>query len=259
MSGAEGPLAWARVARAAAAAYSDPAGGHNAHLREAVGHAVTEARLGLGDVAAALKAGYPALEDDEAVREAEALLDGVALASQPASVEGRLDALLLADWRGHLRARIALHDLTQAGHRLAGGQEAAMERARYEVLQVIDTARAAGIPEATIDAEIAALRAETCDLEAVMAAAAYLCAERARMAGGRGMTLPTPAWTSIDEIARERGTTNSVVTPVLARAEDLGLIERVQPPPGDWPAWTVTLTAQGHDHVTHETSPEITR
>jgi len=52
MSGAEGPLAWARVARAAAAAYSDPPGGHNARLHEAVGHAVTAARLGLGDVAA---------------------------------------------------------------------------------------------------------------------------------------------------------------------------------------------------------------
>ena len=91
-----------------------------------------------------------------------------------------------------------------------------------------------------------------------MAAAAYLC-ERARMAGRRGMTVPAPAWTSIDEIARERGTTNRVVMPVLERAEGLGLIERVQPPPGDWPAWPVTLTAQGRDHVTHGSSPETTR
>lgn len=256
---AQGPLAWAHVARAAGRAYSDPAGGHNAHLREAVGHAVTEVRLGLGDIAAALKAGHPALEDEEAVREAEALLEGVAIASQPTSVEGRLDALVLDDWRGHLRARIALHDLTQAGHRLAGGQEAAMERARYEVLQVVDTARAAGIPEVALDAEIASLRAETCDLEAVMSAAAYLCRERARTAARRGMPLPGPPWTSVGEIARERGTTNDVVTPLLEHAEGLGLLQRVHPPTGDWPAWTVTPTAEGWDHVDHWRPPETTR
>lgn len=58
-----------------------------------------------------------------------------------------------------------------------------MERARY-VLQVIDTARAAGIPEATINAEVAALRAETCDLEAVIAAA-------------RTCALSGPAWLGV--------------------------------------------------------------
>jgi len=79
------------------------------------------------------------------------------------------------------------------------------------------------------------------------------------MAGRRGMTLPAPAWTSIDEIARERGTTNRIVTPVLARAEGRGLIERVQPPTGDWGACTVTLTTQGWDQVTHGSSPESTR
>ena len=76
---------------------------------------------------------------------------------------------------------------------------------RQAVADVLEGASAAGASEAEIDSFIRQLRVEQCDLISVLSTAAWLAAERARLAHQRDVTLPGPAWATPQEIADDRG------------------------------------------------------
>lgn len=63
-------------------------------------------------------------------------------------------------WERELGCVVAVHDVIVAGDRLLGRVSAQYEPARLAVVDVIDRALAAGVPEQTIDAALQRLRAD---------------------------------------------------------------------------------------------------
>jgi hypothetical protein len=66
-------------------------------------------------------------------------------------------------------------------------------------------AGAADASDEEIDTFIGRLRVEQCDLVNVLSTAAWVAAERARLAHQRGIALPVAAWATAKEIAEDRG------------------------------------------------------
>jgi hypothetical protein len=147
----------------------------------------------------------------------------------------------LPDWRRRLALRIAAHDLALAAHRALGGQDERIEQTRLAVADALDGARAADASEDELDAFIKQLRAEQCDLVSVIAAAAWLAAERARLAQKRAITLPAAPWATTAEIADDRAAPLELVTPLVDDALDRGLLALH--------ARGVVVTSAGNEHL----------
>ena len=148
----------------------------------------------------------------------------------------------LPDWRRRLAMRIAIHDLELAAHRAFGSQDERIDRTRRAVQEDLDGARAADATEDQLDACIAELRIEQCDLAAVVITAMWIAAERARLAQRRATPLPRPAWATVQEIADDRGVSVDIVATHTDEAVRRGLLEHHD-------ARDVTLTAAGHEHA----------
>ena len=114
----------------------------------------------------------------------------------------------LPDWRERVAVRIAAHDLALSAHRIFGGQDRNIERARLAIVEILDGAAAAGETQDELDAFVRRLRCEQCDLAGVIAAAAWITAQRDRR---HGAALPAPAWATSAEIAQDRGVPVDVV------------------------------------------------
>ena len=142
----------------------------------------------------------------------------------------------LPEWHERLAVRIAAHDLALAAHRMLGDQEQQIERTRLAVVEVLDAAAAAGASEDELDAFLLQLRTEQCDLVSVVAAAAWVCGERAR---AHPVGLPAPAWATTEEIAHDRGAPVDVVEALVSETLQHGLLA-LEPDRG------VTVTAAGH-------------
>lgn len=235
--------AWARIARAAAAAHQPGAGAAaNRELFDAIEYAATEGRLDLRDLVDAYNAGAPDLDFSDAWDCVVDYLERISSVQEHAI--GRAHARAeraLPDWRRRLALRIAAHDLALAAHRALGGQDNRIEQTRLAVADVLDGARAADASEDELDAFIEQLRAEHCDLVSVITAAAWLAAERARLAQQRGLTLPAPAWATTAEIADDRGAPLDLVTRLVEDALDRGLLALH--------ARGVVVTSAGHEHI----------
>ena len=72
--------------------------------------------------------------------------------------------------------------------------------------------------------------------------AAWIVAERARLAQRRGTPVPRPAWATLVEIAEDRAVSIDVVAPFIDDALRRGLLA------GDH-ADGVTVTAAGHEYL----------
>lgn len=235
---------WARVARASADVYdATPAAGANAALFDAIEYAATEARLGMGDLVDAYIAGAPQLDIHEAWDDVEDYLGRIARMHEETLGRelARIDRAL-PDWRRRLAMRIAVHDLALAAHRALGGQDERIDRTRRDVQEILDGARDADATEDDLDAYIAELRIQQCDLAAVIITAAWIAAERTRLAQRRATPLPRPAWATVQEIADDRGVSIDVVVPLIDNAVGRGLLEHDD-------AHGVTVTAAGHEYL----------
>ena len=240
---------WARVARARGHLVERGAGGAGKReLFDALEFAATEARLALDELVDAYMAGAPDLDLSEAWADVEDYLQRIA-----AGHEYHLDRAFarieraLPDWRRRLGLRIAAHDLALAAHHVIGDQDERIDLARRAVADVLEGARAADASEDELDAYIAELRLEQCDLVAVIAAAASIAAERERLATSRSVALPAPTWATPDEVAEHRGVPVAVVASLLEDALRRGLL--VGHDRG------MTVTAAGHDHLAQATRP----
>ena len=118
--------------------------------------------------------------------------------------------------------RIAAHDLALAAHRMLGDQDEQIERARLAVVEILDAAAATGAAQDELDAFVRQLRTDQCDVVSVVAAASWVSGERARAFGS---VLPEPAWATVDEIARDRGTPVDVVQARVDDALARGLLQ----------------------------------
>ena len=212
--------AWARVARATAQAHA-PAGRSveaNRELFDALEFAATVARLDLRELVDAYLAGVPELDVHEAWTEIEDYLERIA------DLQGlQLHRVVaLPEWRERLAVRIAAHDLALAAQRMLGDQDAQIERARLAVVEILDTAAAAGTAHYEIDAFVRQLRSDQCDVVSVVAAAAWVSGERGRAFGS---ALPAPAWATVEEIAADRGAPRDVVQARVDDALARGLLQ----------------------------------
>ena len=144
--------------------------------------------------------------------------------------------------------RIAVHDLALAAHRAFGDQDERIDLTRRAVLEVLEGARAADAPEDELDAYIAELRVEQCDLPAVIVTAAWIAAERARLAQRRATPLPRHAWATVQEIADDRGVSIDIVAPLIDDAVRRGLLVTT--------TYGVTVTAAGREYLAGATSNE---
>ena len=149
--------------------------------------------------------------------------------------------------RQRLRLRIAAHDLALAAHHVVADQDGGFDLARRAVADVLEGARAADVSEDELDAFIAELRLEQCDVVAVIAAAAWIGAERARLATSRSAVLPGPAWATPGEVAEYRGVAVDVVEPLLEDALQRGLLLAHE--------HGMAVTAAGHEHLEQATRP----
>ena len=240
--------AWARVARARAHVNSTVGAGANRELFDALQFAATEARLTRDELVDAYMAGARGLDLSEACEDVEDYLQRIAAAHEHDldSAFARIGGAL-PDWRRRLGLRIAAHDLAIAAHQAFGGQEERVELARRAVADVLEAARAADASEDELDAFIAQLRIEQCDLLAAIAATASIAADRARLAASRSVALPTPAWATPSEIAEHRGVPIDVVEPLLEDALLLGLLLGYDR--------GVAVTAAGQDYLAQATWP----
>lgn len=218
--------AWARVARAAAHAY-DVAGSAvtaNRELFDAIEFAATDARLELLDLVDAYAAGARGLAL-RSVRRRRGL---------PAPHRRRPTARPVRHVRAR-RARAArLAPPAGAATRHRAGRaprarrpEDRIEQARLAVADILDGAGAADDQE--IDTFIRQLRIEQCDLLSVLTAAAWLAAQRARLARQRDITLPGPAWATPQEIADDRGAPLDLVEQLVDDALRQGLLTAPTP------------------------------
>lgn len=235
---------WARVARASSGAYRDSPGPRaNAALFDAIEYAATEARLGMGDLVDAYLVGAPQLDMHEAWEDVEGFLERIARV-HAGTLDGafaRIDRAL-PDWRRRLALRIAAHDLALAAQRAFGDQDERIDITRRAVADVLEGACAADVTEGELDAYIAALRVEQCDLGQVIVTAAWIAGERARLAQRRGNALPRPAWAAVAEIAEDRGVAIEIVAALIDDAVHRGLLA------GDG-GGGVTVTPTGHEYL----------
>jgi hypothetical protein len=240
--------AWARVARGRAHVDRTAGAAANRELFDALEYAATEARLALDELVDAYIAGAPDLKLSEAWEDVEDYLQRIAAAH-----EHDLDRAFarieraLPDWRRRLGLRIAAHDLALAAHHVAGDQDERIDLARRAVAEVLEGARAAGATERELDAHIAELRVEQCDLLAAIAAAAWIASERARLATTRSAALPALAWATPSEVAEHRGVPVDVVEPLLEDALQRGLLHGHER--------GVAITAAGHEYLSEATRP----
>ena len=243
--------AWARVARGAAHAHDAERAGveANRELFDAVEFAATDARLDLRDLVDAYLAGAPGLDDSDAFEDVEDYLRRIASVqhSNLSAAFARVERAL-PDWRRQLTLRIAAHDTALAAHRALGGQDDRIEQARRAVAEVLDGAAAADVSEEEVDLFIRQLRVEQCDLLSVLSAAAWLAAERARLAHQRDITLPQPAWATPEEIAEDRGAPLDLVEQLVDEALGRGLLTAPAPR-------RVVLTPGGRQHAEHASAP----
>jgi hypothetical protein len=151
----------------------------------------------------------------------------------------------LPDWRRQLALRIAAHDGALSAHRALGGQEERIDQARLAVAEVLDGAGGADANDEEIDAFIHQLRIEQCDLVSVLSTAAWLTAERARLAHQRAITLPGLAWATAQEIADDRSVPLDIVEGLVDDALDRGLLAAPTPR-------GLVMTAAGREHIEHE-------
>lgn len=240
--------AWARVARARAHVDSAAGAAANRELFDALQFAATDARLALDELVDAYIAGAPDLDLSEAWEDVEDYLQRIAAAH-----EYDLDRAFariereLPDWRRRLGLRIAAHDLAIAAQQVFGDQDERIDLARRAVADVLEGARAADASEQELDAFIAQLRVEQCDLLAAIAAAAWIAAEREGLATSRSVALPAPAWATANEGAEHRGVPIDVVEPLLEDALQRGLLLGQQR--------GVAITAAGHEYLAQATRP----
>lgn len=103
-------------------------------------------------------------------------------------------------------------------------------------LHRVDGAAAAGASQDELDAFLLELRIEQCDLVSVVAAAAWVCGERAR---AHPVGLPAPAWATAEEIAHDRGAPVDVVEALISEALQRGLL-------ASQPGRGMNVTAAGH-------------
>jgi hypothetical protein len=241
--------AWARVARAAAHAHDPSHAGveANRELFDAIEFAATDARLNLSDLVDAYAAGARDLDVSEVFDDVEEYLRRVASVQQTnLSVAFARVERALPDWRRQLALRICVHDSTLAAHRALGGQADRIEQARRAVADVLDGAHAADASDEEIDAYIRQLRVEQCDLLSVLSTAAWLAAQRARLAHQRDIALPQPAWATPEEIAEDRGAPLDLIEQLVDDALRRGLLTAPAPR-------RVVLTAAGRDYAQRAT------
>lgn len=222
--------------------------GANAALFDAIEHAATEARLGMGDLVDAYLAGARQLDVHEACDDIEDYLERIARlhTDSVGSTFARIDRAL-PGWRRRLALRIAAHDLALAAQRAFGEQDERIDRTRRGVLEILEGARAAGASEGELDAYVAELRVEQCDLASVVVTAAWICAERARLAQRRETPLPRPARAAPAEIAEDRGVAVDIVAPLVEDAVRRELLAR------DLAHDDVTVTAAGREYLARTT------
>ena len=199
--------AWARVARTAAAAH-EPASRSaqaNRELFDAIEFAATVARLDLRELVDAYLTGVPELDMHEAWTEIEDYLERI------------------ADLQGlQLHRVVALPEW----------------RERLAVVEILDTAAAAGTAHYEIDAFVRQLRSDQCDIVSVVAAVSWVAGERGRAFGS---ALPEPAWATVEEIARDRGAPVEVVWARIDDALARGLLQAG--------GRGVTVTPAGRQHT----------
>jgi hypothetical protein len=114
------------------------------------------------------------------------------------------------------------------------------------VADVLDGAHAADASDEEIDAYIRQLRVEQCDLLSVLTSAAWLAAERARLAQQRNISLPAPAWATPEEIAEDRGAPLDLIERLVDDALRRGLLTAAA-------RRRVVLTAAGRDYAQRAT------
>ena len=131
-------------------------------------------------------------------------------------------------WRQRFRARVALHDLAGAGERLFDTAEAMLrsENARVAVIEAIEAARAEGIAEAEIEAELRAYRAEQFTLERFVTVTCLVVAERRQ----RYPELRGPGWATLAEVARQGGVDEQLAGARYATALVRQLVREVEVP-----------------------------
>jgi hypothetical protein len=249
--------AWARVARAIAACQTTTGPdviaadvrAANRELFDAIAFAVTEARLPLPDVVDAYSAGAPQLDLHEACDDIEAYLTRIATVQASAiSAAFERTERALPDWRRQLALRIAAHDLALAAQRALGGHDDRIDTARQAVADILDRARAANASERELDAFIATLRIEHCDVASVIAAAAWLAHERGRLAQQRAVTLPSVPWATTEEIAHDRGIPIAIAQALVDDALQRGLLREL-------PGRGVIATHAGQQHARDASAP----
>ncbi|MDQ3881464.1 MAG: hypothetical protein M3295_10385 [Chloroflexota bacterium] len=245
--------AWARVARAAHAAdtrsATPDAPEANRELFDAIAFAATEARLHLREIVDAYVAGTRDRDVSEVWDDVEDYLARIAAVDEAQLNRAFAQAeRALPDWPRRLELAIAAHDLAGAARRALGGDTQPLELLRLAVVDVLDGAKAAGATDEELDAFIRRRRIEQCDLDSIIAAAAWIAGERARLSTKRGMTLPGPPWASADEIARDRGVPVDVVSPLI----DDGLQRELLT---SRTGRGVAVTPAGLDYVVHRARP----
>ena len=183
---------WARVARASADVYNaTPAAGANAALFDAIEYAATEARLGMSDLVDAYIAGAPQLDMHEAWDDVEVYLGQIArmhegtLGRELARIDRAPPATSAGDWRCGSLCTTSRSPRTAR----SAATTSASIRTRRAVQEVLDGARAAHATEDELDAYIAELRIQQCDVPAVIITAAWIATERARLAQRRATPL----------------------------------------------------------------------
>lgn len=242
--------AWARIARAAVHAHDPDQSGADANreLFDAIQDAATDARLDLRDIVDAYTAGARELDVHEAFDDVEDYLRRISTAQhhELATAFERAERAL-PDWRRQLALRIAAHDSALAAHRALGGQNDRIERTRQAVADVLDGADAANVSQDEIDSFIHQLRVEQCDLISVLTTAAWLAAERARLAHQRDVTLPGPAWATPQEIADDRGAPLEHIQQLIDEALNRGLLAARAPQ-------RLVVTAAGRAHADREST-----
>lgn len=207
-------------------------------LQAAVAAAATHARMGWREMLGAYLAGAPGLDVSEARERLEDYLEVAARNDVIDVNQHHRDAPhTLPDWPRRLARLVAEHDQALAAH----GPEGA-EDERRAVASFLDAAAAAGVSQQLLDLCLRWQRIADCDLRSVLAAAAAIADERARLAVRRGQTLPDEPWATDDEIARHRGVARDVARELVDHAVSRGLLQRV-------PDRGVTITVAGRAYI----------
>ncbi len=142
-----------------------------------------------------------------------------------------------------------MHDLAIAGEQLSDTAEAMLqnEDARAAVLAAVAEARAEGVPEAEIDAELAAYRAERFDLEEFAAVTTAVVIEREQ----RYPQLHC-GWATLSEVARRAGVDEDLARSRYDEALGQGRVRSAELPAGaprERPAFAPTWRRVGRGGV----------